>query len=113
MGASRRVSGLQFYERQVAYLQADDVEGLIDRHYREDALLVGFGGRSADDGELKEYFRRYLQRLGQLELVSTDNFAETGDTIFLEATVRRRWVSRACTTPWSCGRARSPTTSPA
>ena len=88
MGTSRRVSGRQFYERQLTYLQAGDVEGLIDQHYHDDALLVWFDRTIRGRGELTAYFRHYLQQLGQLEVISTDNYTETGDTIFLEATMR-------------------------
>ena len=79
--------GRQFYERQLAYLQAGDVDGLIVQHYHDDALLVTFDTAVRGRDALKEYFGRYLQQLGRLEVVSTDNFRETGDTIFLEATV--------------------------
>jgi len=88
MGTRQYVSGRQFYERQLAYLQAGDVEGLIDQHYHDDALLVGFDVTVRGRDALKEYFRRYLRQLGHLEVVSTDKFVETGDAIFLEATMR-------------------------
>lgn len=80
-------AGRQFYERQLAYLQAGDVAGLIARHYHDDALLVTFDAAVRGRDALNEYFGRYLRQLGHLEVVSTDNFRETGDTIFLEATV--------------------------
>jgi ketosteroid isomerase-like protein len=80
-------SGRQFYERQVAYLQAHDVEGLIADHYHDDALLVTFGGTARGREALIEQFRRYLDQVGHLEVVSTDHFTATGDTIFLEATM--------------------------
>jgi ketosteroid isomerase-like protein len=80
-------SGRHFYERHLAYLQAHDVEGLIGHHYHDDALLVTFDATVRGREALTEHFHRYLDRLGRLELVSTDNFTATGDTIFLEATV--------------------------
>jgi len=82
------VSGRQFYERQLAYLQGGDVDGLIDHHYHADAALVTFDVTVRGRAALKEYFRRYLRQLGHLEALSTDKFVETGDTIFLEATLR-------------------------
>jgi len=82
------VSGQQFYERQLAYLQAGDVKGLIDHHYHADAALVTFDVTVRGHDALIAHFRGYLQRLGQLEVLSTDKFVETGDTIFLEATMR-------------------------
>jgi len=80
-------AGRQFYERQLAYLQSGDVEGLIAQHYHADALLVTFDTAVRGHEALTAYFRRYLEQLGHLEVVSTDNFTETGDTILLEATV--------------------------
>lgn len=83
----RPAAGRQFYERQLAYLQAGDVDGLIAQHYHDDALLVTFETAVRGRDALTAYFRRYVQQLGHLEVVSTDNFTETGDAIFLEATV--------------------------
>ena len=80
-------TGRQFYKRQVAFLQANDVEGLIEQHYHPDAVLVTFDATVRGRDALIAYFRRYLQQLGSLEVLSTDKFVETGDTIFLEATV--------------------------
>lgn len=88
MDRCQYVSGWQFYERQLAYLQAGDVDELIDQHYHDDALLVSFEVTVRGRDALREYFRRYLQQLGQLEVLSTDKFTETGDAIFLEATMR-------------------------
>ena len=88
MDRRQYVSGRQFYERQLAYLQAGDVDELIDQHYHDDAALITFDVTVRGRDALKEYFRRYLQQLGQLEALSTDNFTETGDAIFLEATIR-------------------------
>lgn len=87
MATRRHELGRLFYERQVAFLQAGDVDGMIDQHYHADALLITFAQSVRGREALKEYFRGYLQRLGRLEVLSTDNFTETGDTIFLEATV--------------------------
>lgn len=79
--------GRQLYEKQLDYIFAKDVEGLINNHYNEDAVLIGFDivvkGRAA----LKDYFHVYLEKLGHLEVKSTDKFQETEDTVFLEAQV--------------------------
>jgi len=88
MGMHKHGSGRQFYERQLAYLQAGDVDGLISHHYHDDAVLVTFDVTVRGREALIRYFRRYLQELGHLELLSTDKFVETGDAIFLEATMR-------------------------
>lgn len=78
----------RLYEAQIRYLQAADVDGLIDNQYTEDALLVSFDNQIRGNAALKEYFRGYLQVLGTIEVLSTDRFVETEDTVFFEATMR-------------------------
>ena len=80
--------GQQFYAEQLDYLARKDVDGLIDHHYNDDALLVGFDWTVRGRDALKTHFRGYLQMLGFIEVVSTDKFKDTGDTLFLEATVK-------------------------
>jgi len=79
--------GHKFYDEQLDYIFANDVSGLIDNHYNEDAVLISYDfvvkGREA----LKAHFRNYLATLGNLEVKSTDKFNETEDTIFIEASV--------------------------
>jgi hypothetical protein len=77
----------QFYDAQIRYLVAGDVEGLIDNQYTDDATLVSFDHQIKGDAALKEYFKAYLETLGNLEVVSTDKFVETDDSVFFEATV--------------------------
>ncbi|HEU5375648.1 MAG TPA: nuclear transport factor 2 family protein [Ktedonobacteraceae bacterium] len=79
--------GRTFYNEQLAYLFAKDIENLINRHYNEDAVLIGFDFVVRGRDALKEYFRAYLEKLGSLEVKSTNKFHETTDTIFLEASV--------------------------
>jgi ketosteroid isomerase-like protein len=76
----------RLYEAQIAYLVAGDVEGLIDNQYTEDAQLVSFDHQIKGNAALKEYFKGYLKMLGSLEVVSTDRFVETDDTLFFQAT---------------------------
>jgi hypothetical protein len=78
----------QLYEAQLRYLQAGDVDGLIDNQYTDDALLVSFDNQIRGNAALKEYFRGYLQVLGTIEVLSTDRFVETDDTVFFEATMK-------------------------
>src|SRR5437868_6941927 len=79
--------GRRFYEEQLAYLAAKDVDGLVDNHYNVDAVLVSFDVTVKGRDALREYFRTYLKRLGTLTVTSTDRFTETEDTIFFEATM--------------------------
>ena len=77
-----------FYDRQVARLEAGDVETIVTQQYAEDAVLVSFDVTRRGRDELRSHFRDYLAHLGGLELVSTDKYTETDDAIFFEATVR-------------------------
>ena len=79
--------GRRFYEEQLAYLAAKDVEGLVANHYNDDAVLMSFDVTVRGREALQDYFRAYLKRLGTLTVTSTDKFVETEDAIFFEATV--------------------------
>lgn len=80
--------GRALYERQVRFLLDKDVEGLIDTNYTPDAELISFQTTVRGSVALKEYFRGYLEMLGDLVIESTDKFVETEDAVFFEATVR-------------------------
>src|SRR4051794_35718994 len=101
----------QLYEAQIRYLQAADVDGLIDNQYTQDALLVSFDNQIRGNTALKEYFRGYLQVLGTIEVLSTDRFVETADTVFFEATMRTNLGQARVFDAWSYATTRSPTTS--
>ncbi len=77
-----------FYDRQVALLEAGDVETIVTEQYTQDAVLVSFDVTRRGRDELRSHFQDYLAHLGGLELLSTDNYTETDDAIFFEATVR-------------------------
>lgn len=79
--------GKQFYDRQIKYLEANDVPGLIANQYAEDGVIVGFGFTRKGQAALLEHFKNYMAQLGKIKLISTDNFTETDDSIFFEATV--------------------------
>ena len=78
--------GRAFYGRQIAFLEAGDVDGLMAQ-YHDDAVVVTFDTTVAGRPAIHEYFVGYLARLGSLRLTSTDRFTETDDAIFFEATV--------------------------
>lgn len=79
--------GWTFYQRQLDYLRAKNVDGLIEAHYDDDAVLISFDRTVRGHDALKDHFRGYLEMLGDLVVESTDKFTETDDAIFLEATV--------------------------
>jgi SnoaL-like domain len=95
--------GRKFFDEQMAYIGANDVDGLIDGHYTPDAVLI----TPADfldtppphivrgTQELKDYFRKYLAWQGEIKVESLFDFAETDDSIFFQAIITSktgRWV---------------------
>ncbi|MBE2268855.1 MAG: hypothetical protein IAE80_11535 [Anaerolinea sp.] len=79
--------GKQFYDRQLAFLEANDVEGLVPSQYAEDAVIVAFDFQRHGRAEILTHFHNYMAQLGYIKLQSTDKFTETDDSIFFEATV--------------------------
>jgi hypothetical protein len=79
--------GKQFYNRQVKFLEAADVDGLIASQYHTDAIIVSFDFQHKGHEALLTHFRNYLGHLGYIKLISTDKFTETDDSIYFEATV--------------------------
>ncbi len=78
--------GRAFYDRQIALLEAGDIEGEVNQ-YHDDAVLVGFDFTVRGREAIREHMTGYLARLGLLKLQSTDRFTETEDAIFFEATM--------------------------
>lgn len=83
-------NGQKFYNEQLEFLARQDVDGLIDSHYNEDAVLVGFDVTVRGRPALKEHFRKYLATLGEITVLSTDKFTETPESVFFEATVKTK-----------------------
>ena len=79
--------GRKFYNDQIAFLEANDVDGLISNHYNADAALIGLDFTVEGHEALRQNFRNYLSGLGHFRLKETTRFNETEDTIFFEATI--------------------------
>lgn len=80
--------GKAFYERQVKFLEANDVPGLIASQYAPDAELVGFDLNVKGSAALLQHFTGYMAHLGSIQVLSTDKFMETEDAILFEATIQ-------------------------
>lgn len=76
-----------FYYRQIDFLANKDVEGLIANQYNDDADLVSFTNHIVGAPALVEYFKGYIASLGYIKLISTDQYTETDNAMFFEATV--------------------------
>jgi hypothetical protein len=81
-----KTPGKTFYDRQVAYLEARDLDRLMTQ-YHEDAEIIGFDFAVKGHEAIHKHFGNYLKRIGFLTHKSTDKFTETEDAIFFEATV--------------------------
>ncbi len=81
------IQAREFYNAQLDYLAAKDIDGLIDNHYNEEAVLIGFDFVIKGRDALKAHFRQYLQLLGHLELKSTNKFRAGENFLFFEASV--------------------------
>jgi len=81
--------GKTFYQRQIAALEAHDMDALLAQ-YHPDATMIGFVFTVKGHAAIRKHFEGYLERLGTLKLQSTDKFTETEDAIFFEATITSR-----------------------
>jgi hypothetical protein len=87
MNETQEFRYIHVYERQLDYLHAQDVEGMISNQYTEDAYLLNFTHYVVGHAALVDYFKNYLKNLGYIKLISTDKYTETSDALFFEATV--------------------------
>jgi hypothetical protein len=76
-----------FYDRQLAFIAANDVEGLIHNQYTDDAELLNFNVYIKGAPALIEYFKGYIASLGYIKLLSTDKYTEGDESMFFESTV--------------------------
>lgn len=98
-GAARRL-----FEEHLAYIMANDVDGMIDKQYTDDAVLISpfdildsppphaVLGKPA----LKRFFRTYLDWQGEINIESLDDVAETEDSFNCQAIFTSRtgrWVA--------------------
>jgi|JI10StandDraft_1071094.scaffolds.fasta_scaffold30146_4 carbon-monoxide dehydrogenase small subunit len=87
--------GKLFYENQVKCLLAGDADRLVDENYLPDATVQSFDWKVTGHEALRAHFRNYMRWVHIEEVLSTDNFTETDNTISFEATVRtNRGVGR-------------------
>jgi aerobic carbon-monoxide dehydrogenase small subunit len=80
--------GKEFYLNQVRHLLAGDADGLVDENYHDDALLTSAEFVVRGKEALRSHFKNYLRWVKIEEVISTDKFVETENTVLFEATVR-------------------------
>lgn len=79
-------NGKAFYDEQIRALENSDLDALMAQ-YADDAVLVRFDQTISGKAAIREFMKGYMEKLGTFELISTDQFTETSDSIFFEATV--------------------------
>jgi carbon-monoxide dehydrogenase small subunit len=80
--------GKQFYEQQVQFLLDKDVDGLVEKHYHEEAVIVSHDAIVRGRHALKAHFNEFLRWVTVERVQSTDKFTESADTLLFEATVQ-------------------------
>jgi hypothetical protein len=78
----------RFYEEHVAYLDVGDYARLVEEHYHHDAVVISAGYVVIGREQLLEHFARYCEMMGHLEVLSTDRWVESENTMAFEATAR-------------------------
>ena len=79
--------GKDFYKEQLALMASGDIDGLLDKHYHEDAVMVTFDGIRRGREELKKYYVDTLKLMGEITYLATEYFAETEDVIIFKAVI--------------------------
>ena len=79
--------GKEFYREQLALMSSGDIDGLLEQHYHEDAVMITFDGIRQGREELKKYYVDTLKIMGQITYLKTEYFAETEDVIIFKAVI--------------------------
>jgi aerobic carbon-monoxide dehydrogenase small subunit len=76
----------QMYENRVRLLMAGDADRLVQEHYNENATLVSFDFIVRGHDALKAHFRNFIRWVSIKDVISTDQWVETENSFFYEAT---------------------------
>jgi len=82
-----RLPANAFYRRQIAFLEAGDVDGLMTQ-YHPDAVMATTDVTNRGGDAIRAYMTGYLDTLGFLRVESTDKFTAASDFVLFEATAR-------------------------
>ena len=81
----------RFYEEHVGYLDGHDHVGLVENHYREDAMVMSTEYIVVGHDQLFRHFAKYAGLMAHLEVLATDKWIESENTFAFEATARTQW----------------------
>lgn len=77
----------QIYASQVRSLIEQDPVKLVETNYHPDATVQSFQSTVTGHEALKEHFATYMRLVKIWEVISTDHYAETPNSIAFEATI--------------------------
>ena len=86
--------GRKFFDEHMKYIYANDIDGMIDDQYTQDAVLFSpfdvVPGQKPPhvvkgNAALKEFFHRYIAWQGSINVEELSNFSETENSIFFQA----------------------------
>jgi hypothetical protein len=96
--------GRKFFDEHMQFIYANDIDGMIDAQYTQDAVLISpfdvVKGKEPPhivkgNKALKEFFHTYIAWQGEIKVESLYDFAETDDSICFHAIFTShtgRWV---------------------
>jgi hypothetical protein len=68
-------------------MASGDIDGLLEKHYHEDAVMVTFDGIRRGREELKKYYVDTLKLMGNITYLATEYFAEIEDVVIFKAVI--------------------------
>jgi len=81
-----KTPGRDFYDRQAAYFEAGDIDGLVSQ-YHDDAVIVTFDFTVRGPEAIRRHFEERYRKIKSARVKETHRFTETDDAIFFEATM--------------------------
>jgi glyoxylase-like metal-dependent hydrolase (beta-lactamase superfamily II) len=79
--------GRDFYLEQLYLMSTGNIDGLLEKHYHKDAVMVTFDGMRRGRVELKKYYVDTLKLMGKITYLATEYFAEVEDVIIFKAVI--------------------------
>lgn len=80
--------GKRFFENQVRCLIAGDANRLVEENYLPEATVQSHEWTVTGHEALRTHFGNYMRAVKIIEVVSTEHFSETPNSVCFEATIR-------------------------
>lgn len=76
--------GKVLFDRQLRYYAEDDIEGLLENNYTEDARLVMFDYQVHGRDQLRQHFKGFKEIAGKVNFKEVEKFVENGNTMLIQ-----------------------------